>query len=280
MKRAAGAQNQTDMCRRIASLAVVLLLSIGASLCAQTELQQARQMLQELYQQVREAAEARLREGRQPEYTWQDYNRRLLQIQGLINQGIVSALNQQPRPSGGELERELRYVLGAGIPAETKASAFSFHMASHELYVVAYALGIGATSTRSWIGVFGPPGLGNAYALLASVENSLPDKTIALQPLYHPPEQGLTFLAYGFNWGDAHNRLTVIGYSFDGEKLESVWSKPDLPQGQISVEGKRISLVFLSSALGPGYDVREITEIYRVTSSGMRLERRSERPRQ
>ncbi|MGH9862041.1 MAG: hypothetical protein ACRD35_01310, partial [Candidatus Acidiferrales bacterium] len=280
VKRGAGAQKQTDMPRRIASLAVALVLSISTSLCAQTELQRAGQMLQELYQQVHVAAEATLREGRQPEYTWQDYNRRLLPIQAVVNQGIVSALNRQPRPSAQDLENELRDVLGFRNPDAQLASAFSFQTSSRKVYVAAYALGIGATSTRSWIGVFGPLGLGNPYALLASVENSLPDKIIALHPLNDPEEQGLTFLAYGINWGDAHNRLTVIAYSFDGHKLKPIWSRADLPQGQIRVEGTKIKLTFLSSLLGPGYkSVREITEIYRVTSSSIELEKRFERPR-
>jgi len=261
------------MSRPMGWLALALLLTVATCVSAQTELERARQMLLEFDQQVHESAEAARREGRQPEFRWEGYNRRLLQVQGLINQGIVSALDRQPRPSGQELQNELREVVSLGVGPETKAGAFSFQTATRKLYVVAYALGVLAANSRSWIGVFGCQGEGKACGLLASVENSLPDKTIAVQPLSHPGEPGLTFLAYGINWGDAHNRLTVIAYSFAGQKLKAIWSHADLPQGQVKVRDGKIELDFLSSPLGPGYrSVHAVTEVYRLTSAGVRLE--------
>jgi len=246
----------------------------------QTELQQARQMVQEIYRKVAEWAEA-TKEGRQPDYTLEDYDRWLLEVQSVSNQGIASTLNQQPRPSAQELENDLRRVVSPKFAAETQASVFSSHTATRTLYVVAYGLGAFATSTRSWIGVFGPEGDGKPYSLLASVENTLPDKTIALEPLSHPGAEGVTFLAYGINWGDAHNRLTVIAYSFKGGELKPMWSRVELPQGQIKVEEGKIKLVFLSSPLGPGYkSVHQVTEIYRIGSSGIRLEKRIEGARE
>lgn len=261
------------MSRPMGWLAIALLLTGATSVFAQTELQRARQMLLGLHQQVHESAEAALKEGRQPQFSWEDYNRRLLQVQGLVNQGIGSALNRQPRPSGQELQDELRDVVGLGVGPENKASAFSFQTAARKVYVVAYALGVGPTDSRSWIGVFGCQGEGKPCGLLASVENSLADKTIAVQPLSHPGEPGLTFLAYGINWGDAHNRLTVLAYSLADQKLKAIWSRADLPQGQLKVRDGKIKLDFLSSPLGPGYtSVHAVTEVYRLTSAGVRLE--------
>ncbi|MEE8199625.1 MAG: hypothetical protein V3R29_00515, partial [Candidatus Acidoferrales bacterium] len=82
-------------------------------------------MVQEIFAHVKEEAEASLKEGRQPDYTLQDYNRWLLEVQGVISEGIVSALNQQPRPSAQELENELRNVVSPARD-KNKASAFSF----------------------------------------------------------------------------------------------------------------------------------------------------------
>ena len=229
-------------------------------------------MLTDLARQVRESAEIAHKEDRQPKFSWEDYNRRLLQVQGLINQGIVSALNRQPRPSEGELQNELEEVVGLGVNPENKASAFSFQTAAGKLYVVAYELGVLVTNSRSWIGVLGSPAEGKPCVVLASVENSLPNKTIAVRPLSQPGDSELTFLAYGINWGDAHNRLTVIAYSFTGEKLRAIWSRTDLPEGQVRVVDGKIDLTYLSALTGAGdKSVRSIAQTYRLTPAGIKL---------
>jgi hypothetical protein len=230
-------------------------------------------MLMGLSHQIREGAEAARKEKKQPEFSWKEYDRSLGGIQGVINEGIITALNREVRPSGEELQNELREAVGLDINAKNKAAAFSFETPTQKLYIVAYALGTLVANSRSWVGVFGPQGHGRRYALLASVENSLPDKTIAIQPLGHSGKSGLTFLAYGINWGDAHNRLTVIAYAFGGKTLKAIWSRSDLPQGQLSVQDGSITLNFLSSPLGPGHkSVHSVTEIYRLTSGQIRLE--------
>lgn len=261
------------MSRLTGLLLVTLLFEFVPNVSAQTELQRARQMLMDLFQQVRESAEAALREKRQPEFSLKDYNQRLLQVQSRINDGIMSALNRHPAPSAEELQSEMREAVGLGITAENKASAFSFQKSNQKLYVVAYALGALVANSQSWIGVFGSPGDGKPYSLLASVDNSLPDKTIAIQPLGRSGKSGLTFLAHGINWGDAHNRLTLIAYTLDGNKLKVIWSRADLPQGEVKVRDGKIELNFLSSPLGPGHkSVHPLAETWRVTPAGIRLE--------
>lgn len=265
------------MLRRMVNLAPVLLLGISTVSFGAADFKRAQQMLHDLLQEGRGIAG----NAQRPKLSPDDYSRRLLAIQSEVNRGIAAVLNANPHPPAEELQAELRNTLGSGKDDPYVAAAVWFPQASGKVYVVAYQLLGGIASSRSWVGVFGSSNGGRGWRLEAAVDNSLPNKTIALQPLNYPGQRGITFLAYGINWGDAHNRLTVLAYSFDGGKLQSVWSRADLPNGEVKAEGGSIELKFLNSMLGPGYkSVRRVSEVYRVTPAGVILLKHSEAPRE
>jgi len=253
---------------------MVLVPSLGL---AQGDLRHAREMLQNLNEERSEAAATGASSG----FTQGYLDKRLADITGTVNSGVLSKLNARPRASCAGLQEELRSSLGyGGRPDPNVASVVCVQWSGSVYYIVGYALAGAATYSRSWIGVFAPSTLGGTYQLVTSTDNSLPSKTVALKKLPFPIKAKLSFLAYGINWADAHSRLTVIAYSLSGSQLEAIWSRPDLSHGELKVEGARIKLTFLSSPLGPGYkSVHEIAEAYDATPSGITLRQRSERPR-
>lgn len=250
-----------------------LLLSLG-----QTSLREAQQMLQDLDEERRKAATTTTASST---FTPSYLDGRLAAVEVAVNSGLLSMLNASPPPSCSVLEQDLRAALGPGGQANPSlASTQCVRWNGSIYYVVGYALSGAATYSRSWIGVFAGTPLGGTYRLLGSAENTLPNKTLSVKLLPRPVNGKLSFLAYGINWGDAHNRLAVIAYSLGEGKLEPVWSQEDLSQGQVKVQGDKIELTFLNSPFGPGYQsVHEISETYDVTDSGIKLEKRSEGPR-
>jgi hypothetical protein len=258
------------MLKRIGLLVAALLVGVSTPSFARTDFRRATQMLEVFSGELREAA----KERDPTKFPPKEYNRRLSMIEAAFNQGIVSALNARTSPSAGELESELRHALSPNGPDPNVASVFTCELSGRSLYVVGYALGVGAIASRSWIGVIASPGNGKPSEVLAGVEDSLANKTVAIQPLGSGAQGGLTFLAHGINWGDPHSHLTVIAYAFDGHSLKTLLTRSGLTQGQVKVEGERIELTFLTMALGPGYPPVPVrTELYRLIPSGIKLEK-------
>ncbi len=256
------------MLRRYAPWLLAALMAAAPSpLSAQNEFVRTRDMLQELGSE-RSAA---VKSGQAAKFTTAYLDRRLSMIGDVLNGELGSALGGGAAPSCEALLEGLRGSLGfRGEPDPNVASVLCLSHNSGTYYVVAYALTAAATYSRSWVGVFGPSGTGHHNQLLASVDNTLPDKTVALARLPDGESGEARFLAYGVNWGDPHGRLTVIAYRLVGQKLKATWSRTDLPEGQVTVEDGNIGLTFLSSALGPGYkSVHLIKESYRVTAGGI-----------
>jgi len=257
------------MLKQIGLLAVAFV-GVSGPLLAGTEFQRASHMLEAFSAELREAAEERDAAKFPPK----EYNRRLSMIEAAVNQAIVSAVNARSRPSAGELDDELRHALSPREADTNLASVLACEFSGRSYYVVAYALAVGAIASRSWIGVVGPREDGKPYEVLASVEDSLADKTVAIQSVGSVGNGAPTFLAYGTNWGDPHSHLTVILYRFDGHALNALLTRPLLTQGQVKVEGDKLQLTFLTVARGPGYPpAPERTEIYRLTASGIKLEK-------
>jgi hypothetical protein len=243
------------------------MISVPGALSGQNEFVRTRDMLQELDSE-RSAA---LKSGQAAKFTAAYVDRRLSAVGDVLNGELGSALGGETVPNCEGFQEGLRSTLGSrGEPDPNIASVLCLPRDSGTCYVVAYALTAAATFSRSWIGVFGPSGTGHHNQLVASVDNPLRDKTVALARLPDGEGGALRFLAYGVNWGDPHNRLTVIAYRLTGQKLSATWSRTDLPEGQVKVGDGRIDLSFLSAALGPGYkSVHLIKESYRVTAGGI-----------
>jgi hypothetical protein len=253
------------MLKQVARLAAAVFVAAAVPSVANAQLTRAAQILQDLRREESEASKNKS----QAKFTPQYISARLFQVEPFISQGILSLLNQTPPVRPAELARQLAEMQEGGNDV---ASAFGCTANGRTTYIVAYALAGSVTFSRSWIGAFGPPATGGGNKLLASTDNSLPDKSVKVQPLNCAGEGGLTFLASGVNWGDAHNRLTAIVYALRDRRLRVVWSRADLPEGQAYVAQRRIVLTFETSLARLQKGNRQRTETYRLTPSGMKLE--------
>jgi hypothetical protein len=199
-----------------------------------------------------------------------------LEVERLLNKGILLLLNTKPSLLPEELRQKLNAALETAPPDqnnETMAFVFPFDHPQRPSYVIAYYTGYCAICSRSWIGIVGPKE--DRYEIVASIENSLPNLSLTVVPLGAGVGGSTRFLAYGRSWGDAHGRLNAIAYSFDGQHLQKIWSREGLPQGKITVTQAEIVLSFLTS-LRPRS--RERTEVYNITPEGISRRHASERP--
>ncbi|MFQ5663803.1 MAG: hypothetical protein ACE5HL_08225 [Terriglobia bacterium] len=250
-------------------VAAALLFAFTPSLAAQAELDSASLLLQQLHRDLIEAKKAH------KAFSRQKIRSRLAQIETPINEGILSLLNQPTRASKEQLEEKLgRVVAWCGYPQPESITVLSWGEKDHPVYVVAYTMPFcySVIDGRSFIGVFGPQ-IGG-YVLLASVEDPLPDRYIRLLALNIPGVHRVAFLAYGTRWGDAHTRLTAIAYVFDGKQLKSIWSRRDVPRGELKLEQGTIVLYSVNDMVRPW---QERTEVYRITPKGIELETASEK---
>jgi hypothetical protein len=199
-----------------------------------------------------------------------------LEVERLLNKGILLLLNTRPSLLPEELRQQLNAALETAPPdqnKETMAFVFAFDHSQKPSYVVAYYTGYCAICSRSWIGIVGPKE--DHYEIVASLENSLPNCSLTMVPLGTGAGGSIRFLAYGRSWGDAHGRLNAIAYSFNGQHLQKIWSREDLPQGKITVTQAEIVLSFLTPRRPPW---RERTEVYNITPEGISIRHASERP--
>jgi hypothetical protein len=111
---------------------------------------------------------------------------------------------------------------------------------------------------------------------LAAVTYFIPRVDLHYHFLPPPPSGDFRFLAYGTRLGKSHPRLSVELYSFDGQKLTSLWKTEDVYDGKLAVEGNRVVLNYMKEAefieaatynrIPPRREA-----IYKVTPEGVQL---------
>lgn len=249
---------------------LILTLDAPAIFAAHQAFQAAREMLHSLHAEQHEAATGLTRS----KLTRADIDKRLVDVQQLVNVGIASRLNSAAASACGMLQEEIRRSLGyGGEPDPNVASVLCVERNNEKYAVAAYDLTAGPTHSRSWIGVFGRPAPRIPYQVLAAAENTLPNHTVALAPLPPGPHGQLRFLAYGVIWGDPHKHLTVLAYALEGNHFKQLWTRSQLPEGEVKAHDDRIDLSFLNVAVGPGFrGVHWVKQAYRVMPAGVRLE--------
>jgi len=194
----------------------------------------------------------------------------------LLKKGVLELLNLPARHTADELSAKLRTTLQVIPQDQYQPEVFVFPLALHQAdsYLVAYNVSYCASCSYAWIGVVGRKD--GRYSILSEEDHSFANKTLHVAPLGVTDRGAARFLIYGTNWGDAHNRLSLVAYVLDDGRLRRFWARTDLPQGSIRVTPTRISLSFLT-ALRPPWSER--TEVYTVQQGEeIKLQQSSERP--
>jgi hypothetical protein len=247
--------------------AVLFLLAITGPIRSEDDLAIAHSLTTKLWQQRVGATTKEARDALQAEM-----GGIVTRIQLLASRGVLALLNSANPTSSEQLQEALRVALSStDEPQSGDASVLKFTELPNPVYVVAYAVGYCAVCSRSRLEVIGIQR--GSYQDLAVIEDPLPNRSVDVLPLDLSKGRIIRFLADGVNWGDPHGRLTVSAYAFDGERLNSFWSRADLPHGTVRVEGDRILLSYLISLAPPWRESpKEETDVYRLTGDAIKLQ--------
>lgn len=261
--------------RRAASsfplLAIILIVIVSPSVRAQSEFGEAHALLEQLSRTQQEK-----RDPSNAQKLAELMNSVPQRVQQLLSKAIVQSLSTPIHHTADEIHRKLTAALQVAPfdQAGPEVFVFPFHSGRRDAYLIAYSVVYCVSCSRGWIGVLGRANNG-PYQILSSDDDAFPNQTLVAAMLQPTGEGEPRFLIHGTNWGDAHNRLNVVGYTFDGTRLTIIWSRMGLPQGSIKVTPARITLSFLTSLRPPW---SEKTEIYGILPGEIKLQRSSEHP--
>lgn len=198
------------------------------------------------------------------------------EVPSLLNDATLELLASPGDHPPDQIQAKIASALRIVPLDQYKPEAFVFRLAPQKraAYLIAYNVPYCASCSRAWIGVIGKKG--DRYEILSEGGELFANKSLHVAPLVRSEGGKDRFLVYGTNWGDAHRRLTAVGYVAEGAGLRRFWARTDLPEGNVEVTGAQITLSFLT-ALTPPWE--EKTEVYKILpSEEIKLERSSERP--
>jgi len=207
-------------------------------------------------------------------YTPDRVNALTARICNLLTEFILSQLNQTPSVSGGVLARRLRAVLGEYVVTEEETNtpyASQQTLGASPVLVTAYLLyrgGAGAPNTKAVVQVFVRRGA--EYSVVGQVGDEFDGHGLFLNQVRAWPDAELWYLAQGVRFGASHRNLTVVLYSFDGQKLRPIWQKYDLPGGEVNITDRGIELKYLDiGRYRKGTPPYFRTEKFRFAQSGL-----------
>ncbi len=198
------------------------------------------------------------------------------EVPSLLNDATLELLESPGNHPPDQVHAKIASALQILPPDQYKPEVFVFQLAPKKrfAYLIAYNIPYCASCSRAWIGVVGKKG--DRYEILSEVGELFANKSLHVAPLVRSEGGKDRFLVYGTNWGDAHSRLTAVGYVAEEAGLRRFWARTDLPEGSVKVTAAQITLSFLT-ALTPPW--KEKTEVYKVLpAEEIKLERSSERP--
>jgi hypothetical protein len=206
---------------------------------------------------------------------------RAAQIQKLMLDHLQSWLEQHPPsekptvvPYYVDVRRELESNFSQlRYPVYAWPATFAEPWKDHLLIGVGYTLGWGKTDRANTLAIFDRF---QGKVRLAAITNFIPRTDLHYEFLPPPTSGDFRFLVYGTRLGKSHPRLSGELYSFDGQKLESLWKKQDYYDGKLSVEDGRVVVNYMRESefieaatynrVPPRYEA-----IFKITPQGLQL---------
>jgi hypothetical protein len=146
-------------------------------------------------------------------------------------------------PSDVEVRRELERAFSElHYPLFGEPTVFAQAWRGQVVIGAGYTLGWSDYDRANTVGIFSSL-LGQSR--LVTVTNFVPRTDLHYAFLQEPGDEALRFFIYGFRLGKSQPRLSAILYSFDGQKLKSLWEAHDLFDGKISVDKDRVVVRYL-----------------------------------
>lgn len=183
-----------------------------------------------------------------------------------LTHGILAYLNDTQHPSATNLKSTIAKVLTAPMMGNQTAEGVADVVATKDngTFFVVYTTNYCIVCSKTWLGEFRRRD--GQIVLQSSTRDVASDETVHLA-LLPSNSSSPVILLYGVHLGDAHNRFNAEALSSDGG-LHTVWSKMNLPQGQLLINVNQLILTY-ESALTPPFE--EKREIYQIAGTELKL---------
>lgn len=203
-----------------------------------------------------------------------DFNELPGQLRPLIDAGILSYLNASQRISPEELTIKIAKALSYPYMnvqslADADGNVSVIPLPHQDGYAIAYNISNCASCTISQVEIF--IRRDDRWVLTDRLDNPVKDNAVHLAWVGSQAEPLLAL--YGVHWGDAHNRLDIHLYSVDNG-FEEVWSMLNLSQGEIAIQGNRITLKYWTQPTrwtDPTKPFQEERQVFDVANKQVKL---------
>lgn len=164
------------------------------------------------------------------------------QVRRLVDSGILSYLDSShpisPEQLTVKIARALAYpYMSVNNPADADGNVSVVPLPQQDAYAIAYDIATCASCSAGWVEI--AERRDGHWAMVDWLDNPVADDAVHIAWVGSGAKPLLAL--YGVHWGDAHNRLDVRLYSTEGG-LKQVWSRLDLIEGTIAIDGERMVL--------------------------------------
>lgn len=195
------------------------------------------------------------------------------QIQELVVNHMAEWMANRT-PTDVETRRELESVFSllhyplVGLPA-----AFAQPWKGQIVIGAGYTLGWDDFDRQNVVAIFTSK---DKQSHLVTVTNFVPRTDIHYELLPQLAWDDFRFFIYGFRPGKSQLRLSVVLYSFDGQKLKPLWEDRDIYDGKIDFQGDKVIIRFLREdeyvhAVEVDRHPPRHMATYQLTSAGIQL---------
>lgn len=195
------------------------------------------------------------------------------QIQTLVI-GHLSEWLQNRTPSDVEVRRELEDAFSLlHYPITGDPAVFEEGWQGDLIIGAGYSLGWNNLNKQNVVAIFV---CRDAKSHLATVTNFVPYTDLHYEMTPAQDQNDFRFFIYGFRPGKSDLRLTAIYYSFDGQRLKSLWEVQDLYDGKIEFSKDTVVCRYLKEdeyihAVLSGRKPPRHQATYQFTPAGLRL---------
>lgn len=203
-------------------------------------------------------------------------------LTGKIQKLVVAHLEQWvPKAAGGsadnaqlrvELRQEIEKIFSkTRNPVYERTAVFVQPWKDATLIGAGYTLGWSQARRANAVALFERR---SGHTHLVTVFNFHPGCELGYAFLPSPPSGDFWFLVYGTRLGMSHPRLSAELYSFDGQKLSTLWKVEDVYDGRLDVEPGRIEINYMREAdfvqaATYGHRPPRHERIYKITPQGL-----------
>jgi hypothetical protein len=167
-------------------------------------------------------------------------------ITGQIQQLVVDHMSEwmaNRTPTDVETRCELENVFSLlHYPLEGLPKTFAQPWKGQIIIGAGYTLGWTDFDRQNVVAIFASSA---GKSQLVTITNFVPRTDLNYEMLPQLAWEDLRFFIYGFRLGKSQQRLSVVLYSFDGQKLKSLWENRDVYDGKIEFLKDKLILRYL-----------------------------------